>query len=65
LTGTVTQTDAPDDFSVAVPVEIRTGGAKPVIKVVRTSDGPVKFTADVSGPGAKATLDPGWSILRR
>ncbi len=65
LTGTITQTDAPDDFSVAVPVEIRSGAAKPVVKVVRTSSGPVKFTADVVGPGAKATLDPGWSVLRR
>ena len=65
LTGTITQTDAPVDFTVTVPVEIRTASAKPIVKMVRTSDGPVKFTVDVSGPGAKATLDPGWSILRR
>jgi hypothetical protein len=65
LTGTLTQTDAPEDFSVMVPVEIRSANAKPVVKLVRTSSGPVKFTADVVGPGAKAILDPGWSILRR
>ena len=65
LTGTVTQTDAPDDFSVTVPVEIRSGTAKPIVRQVRSANGPVKFTADVAGPGAKAVLDPGWSILRR
>jgi aminopeptidase N len=65
LTGAVTQTDAPGDFSVAVPVEIRTGTGKPIVKQVRTTDGTVRFTADVPGPGAKAILDPGWSVLRR
>jgi aminopeptidase N len=65
LTGSVTQTDAPGDFTVTVPVEIRTGVGKPIIRMVRTSSGPVKFSADVPGPGAKAILDPGWSVLRR
>jgi hypothetical protein len=65
LTGSITQTDVPGDFSVNVPVEIRSGNGKAVIKMVRTSNGTVKFTADVAGPGAKAVLDPGWSVLRR
>jgi len=65
LTGTITQSDVPDDFSVAVPVEIRAGAAKPIVKVVRTGSEPVRFSVDVAGPGAKATLDPGWSVLRR
>jgi aminopeptidase N len=65
LTGTVTQTDAPKDFSVSVPVEIRVTGAKPFVKLVRTANGPVKFTVDLPALGAKATLDPGWSVLRR
>ena len=65
LTGTVTQTDAPEDFTVTVPVEIRTGAGKPIVKMVRTSAGAVKFTAEVPGPSAKAILDPGYSILRR
>ena len=64
LTGTVTQSDTPEDFSAAVPVEIRSPGAKPIVKIIRTSADPVKFTVDVA-PGAKAVLDPGWSILRR
>jgi aminopeptidase N len=65
LTGTITQTDVPDHFSVTVPVEIRAGSGKPIVKLVTTGGGPVKFRADVAGPGAKATLDPGWSVLRR
>jgi hypothetical protein len=65
LTGTVTQADVGDDFTVTVPVEIRTGAAKPIVKRVVTGNGPTKFSVDVPGPGAKATLDPGWSILRR
>ena len=65
LTGTVTQSDAPKDFTVLVPVEIRVGNRKPIVKQVRTSGGAVKFTVDVAGPGAKATLDPGMSVLRR
>ncbi len=65
LTGTIIQTDAPKNFSVSVPVEIRTTGAKPMVKLVRTVNGPVKFTVDVPGVGVKATLDPGWSVLRR
>ncbi len=65
LTGTITQSDAPDDFSVTIPVEIRSGTAKPIVKQVRTGSGPVKFAVDLPAPAAKATLDPGWSILRR
>jgi aminopeptidase N len=66
LTGTVTQTEAPDDFSVAVPVEIQTGRGKPVVLQVRTSsDEPVPFSVTVTTPSAKAVLDPTWSVLRR
>jgi len=65
LTGTITQTDAPDDFSVIVPVEIRAGNGKPIVKQIHTSSDPVKFSVDVTGPGVRATLDPGWSVLRR
>jgi hypothetical protein len=65
LTGTVTQSDAPEDFSVAVPVEVQTGRAKPAVQVVRTSSDPVQFTVNVAAANAKAVLDPGWSVLRR
>jgi hypothetical protein len=65
LTGTITQSDVRDDFTVTVPVEIRSGAAKPIVKYVVTGSDPAKFSVEVPGPGAKATLDPGWSILRR
>jgi aminopeptidase N len=65
LSGTIMQSDVPDNFTVTIPVEIRVGNGKPVVKQVRTSSGSVKFTAEVAGPGAKATLDPGMSVLRR
>ena len=66
LTGTVTQSDADEDFSVAVPVEIQTGRGKPVIQQVRTSsDEPVAFSVNVAVANAKAVLDPGWSVLKR
>ena len=45
LTGTVTQSDAPEDFSVAVPVEVQTGRAKPAVQVVRTSSDPASASS--------------------
>jgi aminopeptidase N len=65
LTGTVTQTDVPDDYSVAVPIEIQTGRGKPVVQQVRTDSDPVEFSVNVTAANAKAALDPGWSVLRR
>ena len=65
LNGTITQSDVRDDFTVAVPVEIRTGAGKPIVKMVVTGSEPAKFSVEVPGPGAKAMLDPGWSVLRR
>ena len=64
LTGTVTQTDAPDDFSVIIPVEIQTGRGK-VVKMLRTGSDPAPFSVAVTSPGAKAVLDPALSVLRR
>jgi hypothetical protein len=64
LTGTLTQSDAPDDFTVAVPVEVQTGHGK-VIRQVRTGSEPVAFSIPVTIPSAKAILDPGSSVLRR
>lgn len=65
LTGVVKQSEVPDDFTVAVPVEVQTGRGKPVVHLVRTSDGDVAFTVPVASASAKAVLDPGWSVLRR
>ena len=65
LTGTVTQSDAPEDMSIPVPVEIQVGKAKPMVKIVHTSSEPVSFSVDVPNATAKAVLDPGWGVLRR
>lgn len=64
LTGTVTQTDAPDDFSILVPVEIQTAKGKS-LRMVRTGSDPAPFTVDVPSSSAKAVLDPALSVLRR
>jgi hypothetical protein len=64
LTGTVKQSDVPDDFSVTVPVEIQTGRGKVVLQL-RTGDEPVPFSVPVVAANAKAVLDPSSSVLRR
>ena len=64
LTGTVTQSEVPADFTVRVPVEIQTGRGK-VVREVQTSSDPVSFSVPVTAAGAKAVLDPGASVLRR
>jgi hypothetical protein len=64
LTGKVAQSDVPDDFSVAIPVEIQTGRGK-VVKLLETGSEPVEFSIPVPAANAKALLDPGSSVLRR
>jgi hypothetical protein len=64
LTGQVAQTEVSDDFSVTVPVEIQTGKGK-VVQQVRTGSEPAPFSIAVTGPAAKAVLDPGQTVLRR
>jgi hypothetical protein len=65
LSGEITQSDVPKNFSVTIPVEIRAGAAKPIIRQIQTSTGSVKFSVVVAAANAKATLDPSWSVLRR
>jgi hypothetical protein len=65
LTGTVSQSEVPDDFTVAVPIEIQTGRSTKVIREIRTSSDPVPFSVPVAVANAKAILDPASSVLRR
>ncbi len=65
LTGTITQSDVPEDFSIWVPVEIQAGKGKPLTQWVRTSNDPATFTVTLKQPPARVTLDPDNSILRR
>ena len=64
LTGSVEQSGVPDDFSVTVPIEIQTGRGK-VVQQVRTGSDAATFSVAVTGPGAKAVLDPGQTVLKR
>jgi hypothetical protein len=49
---------------VTVPVEIQTGRGK-VVQQVRTGSDAAPFSVTVTALGAKATLDPAASVLRR
>jgi len=64
LSGTVTQSDVPDDFSVPVPIEIQTAQGR-IVKLVETGSDSATFTVRVGSPSAKAVLDPTESVLRR
>ena len=65
LTGTVTQSQAPEDFSVIVPIEVQTGRGKTVTIQVRTGSDPAPFSVPVAIPNAKAILDPQNAVLKR
>lgn len=65
LTGTITQTEADENFSTWVPVEIQTGRAKAIVHWVHTSSEPVQFSINLTGPPLKVTLDPGNAALAR
>jgi hypothetical protein len=65
LKGAITQSDASEDLTLLVPVEIQTGRGKPVVKQIRTSSDRVEFSLPVAVANAKAVLDPGSSVLRR
>jgi hypothetical protein len=65
VTGTVVQSDAPEDFSVLVPVEIQFAKGKPVVRWVRTANGSVSFSVPVRQAPSKVVLDPDNSVLRK
>jgi hypothetical protein len=65
LTGTVTQTEADDNVSVSVPVEIQIARGNTVTEWVRTASEPATFTVALKQAPLKVTLDPSRSVLRR
>lgn len=65
LTGTVRQSEAEEDFSVDVPIEIQLRNGKTMTHWVRTSSEPMEFTVKLPALAAKVSLDPARSILRR
>jgi hypothetical protein len=65
LVGTVTQSDADDDVSVTVPVEIQIARGNTQTVWVHTSGDPETFTVPLKAAPLKVTLDPNRSVLRR
>jgi len=65
LVGTVTQSDADQDVSVTVPVEIQIARGNTITEWVHTSSDPETFTVPLKAAPLKVTLDPNRSVLRR
>ncbi len=65
VAGTVVQSDAPEDFSVLVPIEIQFPKGKPLVHWVKTSNGSVTFSVPVRQAPSKVILDPDNSVLRK
>jgi hypothetical protein len=64
VTGTVTQAEVPDDFSVPVPIEIQFAKGKQVYWV-QSADEPVTFSVPVRQAPSKVLLDPSQTVLKR
>jgi aminopeptidase N len=65
VTGTVVQSDAPEDFSVLVPIEIQFPKGKPLVQWVRTANGSATFSVPVRQAPSKVILDPDNAVLRK
>jgi hypothetical protein len=65
LVGTVTQSDASEDVSVSVPVEIQIARGNTVTEWVRTASEPAAFSVALKQAPLKVTLDPNHAVLRR
>jgi aminopeptidase N len=65
LAGTLTQSDAGEDSSVIVPVEIQVARGHTITQWVRSANDPVTFTVPLKQPPLKVTLDPHYAVLRR
>jgi hypothetical protein len=65
LVGTLTQSDAGEDFSALVPVEVQTGRGRTITHWVRSANEPVTFTVSLPQQPLKVTLDPRHAVLRR
>jgi hypothetical protein len=65
LVGTLTQTDAGQDFTALAPVEIQVGRGRTVTQWVQSASEPVTFTVPLQQAPLKVTLDPRHAVLRR
>jgi aminopeptidase N len=65
VTGTITQSDVPEDFSIWVPIEIQLPKGEPVVHWIRTATGSVPFSVPLRQTPVKVQLDPNASVLHR
>jgi hypothetical protein len=65
LTGTLTQSDVDDDFTVAVPIEIQVARGRSVTHWIRTGSEPATFSVALKQAPLKVTLDPNHGMLRK
>ncbi len=65
LVGTVTESDAEEDFGAAVPVEIQLGRGRAITQWVRAESDPVTFAVPLAQAPLKVTLDPNHGVLRK
>ena len=65
LAGTLTQSDAGEDSSVVVPVEIQAARGRTITQWVRSAADPVTFTVALTQAPLKVSLDPHQAVLRR
>lgn len=63
VTGTLTQTGAPDDFEIFVPLQVQFARGAPETHWVKTSGDPVTFSIRTKVPAIKVLLDPQGSVL--
>ena len=63
VTGTLTQTGAPEDFEIFVPVQVQFARGLAEMHWVKTSGDPVTFTFKTKIPATKVLLDPHGSVL--
>lgn len=64
ITGTVSQADVDEDFSVEVPVEVQFASGPPAVKWVRTANEPISFTISAKRVPARVVI-PASSVLYR
>ena len=65
VSGAITQSEVPEDFSALVPVEIQTAKGKPLVRWLRTASEPVPFSVTLKQAPTKVLLDPNNSVLRK
>jgi aminopeptidase N len=65
VTGTITQSDVPEDFEALVPVEIQLGKGQSVTRWIATSAEPATFSISLKQTPLKVALDPHNSVLHR